>query len=357
MKKRSLKTEFPQSPAKKNQSPKDAKVKAALILLTLGEDLAAELLRQLPREDVIGIAQAMKRLTPGAPELTPETLAAVLEEFEEILNQLGGAQPMRPQEFLKGIEKKLSPSWQNQLSFDADWTVPKIRQTLEEMSLGLLSAFLAKEHPQTVAIILAHLEPAKGGSVIKTLPENLRLESLIRLAQLKDVSHDALEELAESLVETLDKARLSGSGSNPWQKGMGAQKVAQMLGSLEPQSRQKMLDELALRDPDLHREVLQKMFQFADLGKLSAKDLAKVIASIPPQTLILALKGCPSAQRERWFSAMSPRSAQRLLEDLEHLPPTKITEINRAQESILTKVKDMIDSQEIDWRDPSDIYV
>ena len=357
MKKQTFKTPSPQQHPKKIQVPPNSKVKAALILLSLGEDLAASLLNQLPRHEVLGIAQAMKRLTPGSPELEPEVINSVLEEFEGILTAMDKTNLLHPQDFLKSMEKKLSSSLHSQVSFDADWTTPKIRETLEEMPLGLLSSFLTKEHPQTVAIILAHLEAAKGGNVVKSLPENMRLEALIRLAQLKEVSHEALEQLAESLIETLHHARLTPHGSNSWEKGRGAEKVAEMLSRLEPISRQQMLDGLLARDPELHREVLQKMFQFSDLSRLSAKDLAKVIASTAPKTLLLALKGCSASIRQSWLSAMSTRSAQRLSEDLEQLPPTKITEINAAQESILAAVRLMIDSQEIEWRDPSDIYI
>ena len=357
MKRQSTRTKNQAPNTSPTRVPQDPRTKAALILLALGEDVAASLLAHLPRDDVLAIARVMQKLTPGSSELTPDTTAAVIDEFLNLVNRIEGIRALDPAPFVDKLRQKLSPSLHSLLDSDVDWTTPSIRKILGQIPQRALISFLNREHPQTVALILAHLDPAQGGQVIKALDAPIRLEAVVRLAHLSSVSRDTLSDLEESLAAILEQTRNAPENAQPWDKGQGAQKVADMLSRLDPNLRQSMLEDLEGRDPNLYEQVIKKMFQFSDLSRLLPKDLSKVIAAIPTKTLLVALKGSAPALRNLWLRAMSERSAQRFLEDFEQLPPIKQSDVAAAQDEILKVVKQKIAAQEILWPDPADVYI
>ncbi len=325
--------------------------KAALILLALGEDLAAQIMNSMDREDVVRIAQALQK----TGRVEQKTLDQVLLEFHDMIVTLQKNPMHNASQFLSSIEKNLGPDIAAMLHQDLDWATPSLRKTLEKIEAKPLASYLQKEHPQTTAIVMAHLPPQKAGQVLRFMPEASRVEMIQRLASLGPVAPDTISALEDAIRDSLagSQDRLSTIQNSLG----GAQKVADLLSQLDRGAASQLLDQLKTRDPKLYQEVQEKLFRFANLVQLESKYLLKILQVIPQKTLLLALKDCPAAVLDSFKKAMSPRAWQQIQEDLATLPPVRLAEVEKAQQEVLKMVRAKIDSGDIEVRDPKDTYV
>lgn len=198
----------------------------------------------------------------------------------------------------------------------------------------VIAGFLQNEHPQTAAIVMAHLDSTVASSTLRELPEEARMEIIHRLATLERVSPQVIRELDEAL-----QSEFRTSGAVSGSKLGGVTTAAQVMGSLDRSTETSILTALDEVDPDLANEIRNLRFTYEDLLKIDDHGLQLVLKEINQEDLLISLKTASEDLTSKVFSNMSERAATMLKEDLESLGPTKISEVEKAQQKIVATCK------------------
>jgi flagellar motor switch protein FliG len=207
-------------------------------------------------------------------------------------------------------------------------------RSIESIDPKALSEFLVDEHPQTIALILAHMDVSKQIQMIKHLPDNLRPEIISRMATLEYIAPEKIDELDEVLTRDL----LAKGGGTKSQFG-GIPVIAELINNLDKRTMTSLMTRLEDRDPILAVEIKQYIFSFTDLMKIDNRGLQLILRDVQNQTLLLALKNAPEELREKIYGAMSERASAMLRDDLSALGPQKVSDVEKAQKEIVAVVK------------------
>ncbi len=309
--------------------------KAAILLILIGEDAATKILREMS-EDAI---QEVTKEIAVTKAVDPEVAKAVLQEFFALTvakEQLakGGVdfakkvlvESLGPEKAKKVIAS-LVKSMETSIGFEA----------LKNIRPQQLAKIIQKEHPQTIALILAHLDPPKAAECLSELPENLRVEVVKRLASLSDISPEVLRRLSVVLEE-----KLQSVGTTNVEIG-GPKTVAEILNRLDREATKEILDNLAKENPELANQVRDLMFVFEDILKLDDMAIREILKRVDKKVLIVALKGASDELKEKFFSNMSKRAAETLKEEMEYLGPVKLKEVEAAQREIVELIRKLED--------------
>jgi len=211
--------------------------------------------------------------------------------------------------------------------------------TLESLELidgRTLANFLNNEHPQTIALIVAHLNPEKKVDVIKRLNESLQAEVVLRVSYLDYVSPELIVQLDDVL-----KTEFSNLGSMDSNSLGGVQSIADMLNLMDKNAEKNIMSRVEEKDPELVEEIRKLMFVFEDLIFVDDKGIQNLLKETDTQKLVLALKTAPDELKAKIFKNMFNRAANMLREDLEALGPSKISDVEKAQQEIVQKCKDL----------------
>lgn len=203
-------------------------------------------------------------------------------------------------------------------------------ESLEMVDAKSLSTFLVNEHPQTVAVILAHLEPEKKGEVLKRLPDALQAEVVLRMANL---DHVAPELIAE--IDAVLKRELSSMSTVEQAALGGVQPVAEMLNVMDKNTETSIMSRLEEKDPLLAEEIRKLMFVFDDIIKIDDKGIQTLLKEVDNSKLLLALKTANEEIRNKIFKNISQRAADMLREDLSNLGPSRLSDVEQAQQEIV----------------------
>ncbi len=305
--------------------------KAAIFLLTMGEEFTAEVYKYLTEEEIkrIGVemarldyipSEAVKRVLEEANMESKELLADITVSPDEFLQQsLVKAYGERGKEIYEEIRQELGP---------------KVFEKLRRLDPRTIANFLRNEHPQTIAIILVHLDPDKAGQVIAFLPENLRPEVVFRIAELDKVDPEIIQEISVALEEELESV-----GGTFSKKLGGAERAAEILAHVSRELEEEILSEVEEENPVLAEEVRKHLFTFEDLLKVDDTAIQAILKEISTEDLKLALKTASEELREKFFSNMSERAAQLLKEDLEIMGPVRVSDVEAAQQNIIKVAK------------------
>jgi len=209
-------------------------------------------------------------------------------------------------------------------------------ESLELVDTRTLANFLINEHPQTIALIIAHLTTERKVDVLKKLPEGLQAEVVLRVANLDFVSPELIAQLDDVL-----KTELSTLGSIDTQQLGGVEPIADMLNMMDKNSEKNVMARVEEKDPELAEEIRKLMFVFEDLVFVDGKGIQELLKVVDNQKLTIALKTAPEEIKALLFSNMSNRAATLLQEDLEVLGPTKLSDVEKAQQEIVQQVKDL----------------
>lgn len=207
-------------------------------------------------------------------------------------------------------------------------------EALEVVDAKSLANFLINEHPQTIAVILSHLEPEKKGEVLKRLPEALQAEAVLRMANLEYVDPALIAEINAVLKEelatmgTVEQAALGG-----------VQPVAEMLNVMDKNTETAIMSRLEEKDPILAEEIRKLMFVFEDIIKIDDRGIQTLLKEVPNDRLLLALKTANDEIKEKIFKNLSQRAAQLLKEDLESMGPAKLSDVEAAQQEIVNAAR------------------
>jgi flagellar motor switch protein FliG len=296
------------------------------LLLSFGEDISAEIFKSMTDFEIKRIGSAMSRIG----RLENDIVEEVMMEFYEILQQnkkffYGG------NEFTK---KVIGSAFKGE---DADDIIDQLAlgssanlDSLELIDPRTLSNFIRNEHPQTIALILAHLDAKKCGETLKVLPEALHTEILLRIANLDAVAPEIIDEIDDVL-----RNEIQAMGSISTQKIGGVNPIAEMLNLMDKATEEQILDNLEERDPDLAEQIRQLMFVFDDLVKIDDRGIQELIKNVSNDKWKIALKTASEAVRELVFKNMSDRAAIMLKEDMEAMQAVKLADVESTQYEIV----------------------
>jgi flagellar motor switch protein FliG len=307
--------------------------KAAILLLALGEDAAADVMKNLEEAEIQQVGYYMTRFT----DVSPEELDIVLEEFyrNSVMADEGVNISSSPDFVKNALTKALGADRAKELS-------DNLRAGEEEAGLEalryaepiMISNYIRTEHPQTIALILSYLKNAEQSSaVLRDLPESLQADILYRMAVIESIPPGVISEMNEVLTEEMKTA-----GSMATSVG-GVEPVAEILNSVDKATETRILSSIEETNPELAEQIRELMFTFEDMALIDAKQMQLVMKDVDQADMVLALKTASDAVKELIFSSMSSRAAEMVRDDLENLGPAKISDVEAAQQKIIKVVK------------------
>ena len=209
-------------------------------------------------------------------------------------------------------------------------------ESLELVDTRTLSNFLINEHPQTIALIVAHLAPERKVDILRRLPEGLQAEVVLRVANLDYVSPELISQLDDVL-----KTELSTLGSIDTNQLGGVEPIADMLNLMDKNTEKNIMSRVEEKDPELAEEIRKLMFTFEDLMYVDDKGIQNLLREVDNGKLVIAMKTAPDEIKQKLFKNMSNRAATLLKEDLEALGPTKLSDVEKAQAEMVQKCKEL----------------
>ena len=308
--------------------------RAAVLLITLGEEAAAKVLANLDDREIQNIGNYMAAL--GNVDMS--VMDSINKEFYEMVETGTGGLGVAGMDFLKtALMQALDPGKATEILNNITTPGEEMGGGLETVRLmdpKVIASFITNEHPQTAAIILAHLDPPVASLTIQELPEEKRMEIIHRLATLERVAPTAIRELDEALQE-----EFRTSGAVFGNKMGGVQVAAEVVGSLDRATETAILAAMDEVDPDLAKEIRDLRFTFEDILKIDDAGIQMIMKEINMEDLVIGLKTATDELKEKLFSNMSERAALMMKEDLESLGPKKISEVQKAQHKVIDVCK------------------
>jgi flagellar motor switch protein FliG len=301
--------------------------RAAILLMSLGEQDAANLLKQLDAKDVQKLGLAMAELK----EISREQVNAVLEKFigvaDSRANLAGGSTEYVRRVLTQAVGKQKTDMLLERVS--TGQTGQGI-EALKWMEAKAVAQIISTEHPQIAAIVLAHLEPEQSAAIMPLLSEELRTEVLMRIASLNEVPQTALTEL-DQLVEK----QANVAPPVPLRKVGGARTVANILNSMERDESGAELGKIEKADAEMHQRIKDLLFIFDNLLDVDDRGIQALLREVGSDTLAVALRGAEPEVQERILKNMSKRAAEILKDDMEARGPVKLADVEAAQKEII----------------------
>ncbi len=309
--------------------------KAAILLVSLGEQASAEILKQFDEEEVQAIGREVARMG----SIPAEQAESVLEEFYQMTLAhdymlKGGLDYARkllinafgPEHAKKILDRVMKALGSEVASFDA----------LQKADPQQLAKFVHSEHPQTIALILSHLNPSQAAALLISLPPEMRADVALRMANLDQISPEIIGKIAGIIGQ-----KLKALGELSRESYGGVRAVAEMFNRLDSVTSKEILDKIEQQDANLVETIRHLMFVFEDMLLIDPNGIKEVLARVDRKLLTLALKGTSDELKKHFMDQMSKRGAEMLQEDMEALGPVKIKEVEAAQQQIIAIVRQL----------------
>ncbi|MEK6784199.1 MAG: flagellar motor switch protein FliG [Nitrospirota bacterium] len=299
--------------------------KAAILLRAIGEESAAQVMKQLDPKEIKRLGTFMN----GTAQISRDEEDAVISDFQTA--SASGDVQFQGKEFIKSVLiKALGPDKAARIIESMTRRSYPGLDAMKWVDAKTVVQMLKVEHAQTVAVVLAHLESDQAGQVLAGLPEAMRGDVALRLATMEEVQPDVLEELSLSIQETL----LASAGMGSQSLG-GPEVMANILTRMDKTNEGGIMVKIAERSQPLADAIRALMFVFDDLVKIDERGLQELMKEISKDDLPLALRGANPEVKEKFFKNMSSRAAEMLKEDMEAKGPVKVSDVERAQQNIL----------------------
>jgi flagellar motor switch protein FliG len=309
--------------------PLTGRRKAAILLVVLGDEVASLILKTLPDHELRVMTQEITDLD----YVPPETAAAVLEEYhrltltQEYLAQGGPA--YASQLLVKAFGEIGAKSLLSQVTQAQEVGMRNIN-TLQKADPEQLAKFIQGEHPQTVALVLAHLSGKAASSVLVMLPEKVRAQAVVRLAQMQQFSPEMVEKISLIL-----RRKMMSLGDQSRRGFGGVKAVADILNSVDVRLSTAILEAVEQDSPQLAVSIRDFMFTFQDFVDVAETSIRELLGQLDKKTLAISLKGASQDLKDHFFKSMSTRAVEMLKEDMEALGPTRSRDINQAQQDAI----------------------
>jgi flagellar motor switch protein FliG len=314
--------------------------KGAILMLALGEEGAAEVMKYLGPREVQKLGEAMTTMN----SIAQNQVADVLEEFSTAADQ-NSSIGLDSDDYIRSVLKKAlgddkASSLLNRIlggTGDASGI-----ESLKWMDAESVADLIHNEHPQTIATIIVHLERDQACEIMSHFTERLRNDVLLRIATLNGVQPTALRELNDVLTKLL-----SGSEVGKKQAMGGVRVAADILNFMRGEQESSAMEHLKNYDPDMAQRIMDEMFVFEDIIDIEDRGIQLLLREVQSDALIVALKGASEEMREKIFKNMSQRAAEMMREDLESKGPVKLSEVETQQKEILMIVRRLADEGQI----------
>lgn len=304
--------------------------KAAIFLSSVGEDVAAQILKNMEPGEIGKISSCMSKLKSLERETKEDVFQEALEKVQTGDFQVGG------EDYVKNIlTKGLGGE-------DAEKILEMVSkesplESLKWVNAKTLSDFLASEHPQTTALIMCLLEPEQAAAVIINMPENLRNDVAARVASTDRIPESALEEIEAVLKVQLDM------GKRDTKEFDGTKAIAEILNQCKGGADQEILERMEEQNPDTAEAIRELMLVFDDLEEIDDKGIQLILKELGTEELSIALKTASDALKEKIFHNMSQRAVKLLKEDMEAKGPVKVSDVENAQKNIVKIARKLSD--------------
>ena len=313
--------------------------KAAIFLVTIGSEISAEIFKFLREDEIETLTFEIARLET----IDAEQKDAILQEFQELMmaNQFistGGIDYAR-----ELLEKSLG----SQKAIDI---INRLTSSLQVRPFDFIRRtdpahllnFIQQEHPQTIALILAYLEPNKASIILQNLPHEAQSDAARRIATMDRTSPEVLRE-----VERVLEKKLSSLSSEDYTTAGGVESIVEILNLVDRASEKQIIEALEDEDPELAEDIKKRMFVFEDIVMLDDRAIQKVMREVDSQELAKALKSVDSEVQDKIFKNMSKRAANMLKEDMEYMGPVRLKDVEEAQQKIVSIIRHLEDTGEI----------
>ncbi|MCF7928033.1 MAG: flagellar motor switch protein FliG [Spirochaetales bacterium] len=313
--------------------------KAAVFLVTLGSEISSEIFKHLREDEIEALTFEIARLE----SVEPEDRDKVLQEFQEL---------MMAQDFISsgGIDyarELLEKSLGSQKAVDI---INRLTSSLQVRPFDFIRRtdpthllnFIQQEHPQTIALILAYLEPQKSSVILGSLPHDIQSNVSKRIATMDRTSPETLRE-----VERVLEKKLSSLSSEDYTSAGGVGSIVEILNLVDRSTEKSIIEALEEDDPELAEEIKKRMFVFEDIVMLDNRAIQKVLREVDTSELAKALKSVDSEVQDKIFSNMSKRAANLLKEDMEYMGPIRLKDVEEAQQKIVAIIRKLEDAGEI----------
>jgi flagellar motor switch protein FliG len=314
-------------------------MKSAVLMLALGEEEAAEVMKHLSPREVQKLGAAMSTLT----SIPHEDVELVLSDFIEVAEQ-SSTYGLDSNEYIRSVLTKAlgEDKANNLLSRILQERDSSGIESLKWMDAESVAEFIKNEHPQIIATILVHLEPDQSAEVLGFFTERLRNDVILRITTLDGIKPAALKELNDVLAKLL-------SGSESIQKTSlgGVSAAAEIMNYMSGDNESSVMEALKSYDEDTAQKVMDEMFVFDNIMDIDDRGIQTILRDVQGDMLVLALKGATPDLREKIFKNMSSRAAEMMREDLESRGPVKLSEVEAQQKQILQIVRRLADEGQI----------
>ncbi len=310
--------------------------------MSLGEEGAAKILAEMEEREIQSIGNYMS--TIGEVEMA--TVDEVSQEFYKNMAVGGGGLGISGLDFLRTtLMRALDPAKATEILNNITTPGEDLGGGLDTVRMlepKVIALFLSNEHPQTAAIVLAHLETSVAGAALREMPEESRMEVVFRLATLERVSPQILRELDQAL-----QSEFRSSGAVSGSKMGGVEAASQIMGTIDRATESSILTAMDEVDPDLANEIRNLRFTYEDIRKIDDHGVQMMLKEISQEDLLISLKTASEELKEKIFSNMSERASTMLKEDLEAMGLTKVTDVERSQQKIVSVIKRLEDDGRI----------
>jgi flagellar motor switch protein FliG len=324
---------------KKGAKEYTGRQKAAIFLVTIGSELSSEIFKYLREDEIETLTFEIARLET----IDSEQKDMILQEFQELMmaNQFiitGGIDYAR-----ELLEKSLG----SQKAIDI---INRLTSSLQVRPFDFIRRtdpahllnFIQQEHPQTIALILAYLEPNKASIILQNLPHEVQSDVARRIATMDRTSPEVLRE-----VERVLEKKLSTLSSEDYTTAGGVESIVEILNLVDRASEKQIIEALEDEDPELAEEIKKRMFVFEDIVMLDDRSIQKVMREVDSQELAKALKSVDTEVQDKIFKNMSKRAATMLKEDMEYMGPVRLKDVEEAQQKIVSIIRHLEDTGEI----------
>src|SRR3954464_722480 len=313
--------------------------KAAIFILRLEQTVATEILKHLDDLQIEELSREIAGLGPVAQPTRDE----VVGEFY----QLAMARTYADEggwDYAKSLLAKSLPADK------AARIIDQVNQAIQSAPFSFLQkaesenllTFIQDEHPQTIALILAHLRPTQASEILRGLPGQKQVEVVKRIANMEQTNPEVIKEVERGLEH-----RLSAMISQTFEKAGGVDTVAEMLNLADRATEKSIMEGLEAEDPDLVEQIRRLMFVFEDIMMVNDKGIQSMLKEVDNDDLSLALKTASQELEDKIFKNMSERASQLIKEDMEYMGPVRVSDVEAAQQKIVDVVRRLEESGEI----------
>ncbi|PSL51188.1 flagellar motor switch protein FliG [Salsuginibacillus halophilus] len=315
------------------------KQKAAMLLISLGPDVSAQVYKHLSEEEI----EKLTLEIANVQKVDQATKDAVLEEF----HQIAMAQDYISQGGISYAKSVLEKALGADEAMDV---INRLTSTLQVRPFDFarkadptqILNFIQNEHPQTIALILSYLDATQSGQILSELPEELQSDVARRIATMDATSPDIVNE-----VETLLEQKLSATAAQDHTEAGGIEAVVEVLNSVDRSTERTILDSLEVQDPELAEEIKKRMFVFEDIVTLDNRSIQRVIRDVENEDLQLSLKVASEEVQEIIFNNMSQRMADTFRDEMEFMGPVRLRDVEESQTRIVSTIRRLEEAGEI----------